>query len=52
MNRYELEELIRLFWAYENNPSKETGHELKFLLNYCAKQINLKKIKSKQLKFK
>jgi len=52
MNRYELKELIRLFWNYNNNPCKETGHELKFLLKYCAKNINLKKLKSKQLKFK
>jgi hypothetical protein len=52
MNKYELKELTRLFWAYEENPCKETGHELKYLLNYCAKNINLKKLKSKQLKFK
>ena len=52
MNKYELRALTRLFWEYNENPCKETGYELKYFLKYCAKQINLKKLKSKQLKFK
>lgn len=51
MNEIEFKELERLFNEYKRNPSKETGHELKSFLQYCAKNINLKKLKSRMIKF-
>lgn len=51
MNKDDFKELEKLFWEFKNNECKETASELKYFLNYCAKQINLKKIKSNMLKF-
>lgn len=48
----ELKELIRLFWKFNENKSKETGHELKYFLKHCDKQIKLKELKSELIKFK
>jgi len=52
MNEKEFKELEKLFWEFRNNQCKETATDLKYWLLYCSRQINIKKMKSKQLKFK
>jgi hypothetical protein len=52
MDKHEFKELQRLYYQWQDNKCKETGGNLKYFLYYCAKNINLKKLKSKQLKFK
>lgn len=51
MDKKDFKELERLFYLYNSNPSKETGHELKSFLNYCSKKINIRKLKSRMIKF-
>ncbi|MGD9152414.1 MAG: hypothetical protein PVG30_01985 [Gammaproteobacteria bacterium] len=47
MNKDEFKELTRLYYEWEQNKNKEIGRELKYFLQYCSRQINLKKLKSK-----
>jgi hypothetical protein len=51
MNEKDLKEIERLFYEYKRNECKETAGDLKYFLIYCSKEINLKKMKSKQIKF-
>lgn len=52
MDKSYFKELERLFLQYQENPSKENAWELKDFLKYCAKTINIREHKSRQLKFK
>lgn len=52
MTKFDFQMLEKYFKEYELNKCKETASLLKYQLTYCAKQINIKKLKSKQIKNK
>lgn len=45
MNEQELKEIERLFYLYKEEPIRENARRLKHFMLFCAKNIDLKRVK-------